>query len=60
MVNKHLVLRVCCIIGIHDESRQVTTAVNPEWVAVEVSRRSLELDKRSSFVLLTVQDDLAN
>lgn len=60
MVNKHLVLRVRRIIGIHDESRQVTTAVNPERVAVEVSRRSLELDKRSSFALLAVEDHLTN
>lgn len=38
----------------------MTDTVDPEWVPVEVSRRSFELDKSSSFVLITVQNDLSN
>lgn len=60
MVNKHLVLGIGRVIGIHDKPRQVTKAINPERVAVEVSRGCLELDTRSSFVLVTVQNHLPN
>ena len=60
MVDKDLVLRVRGIAGVHDKPRQVPEAVNPERVAVEVSRRSLELDTRSSFILLTVENHLPN
>jgi hypothetical protein len=38
----------------------VTDAVNPEWIAMEVTRRGLELDKSGSLVLLTVEDDFPN
>ena len=60
MVDEHLVLRIGCIIGIHDKPRQVAKAVNPERIAVEVSRGCLELDTRGSFVLITVQNYLPN
>jgi hypothetical protein len=33
---------------------------NPEWIAMEVARRSLELDQRGSLMLFTVEDDFPN
>lgn len=58
MVDKHLVLGVGGVAGIHDETRKVANAVDPERVAMEVSRGSCELDKSSSFMLVTIQDNL--
>ena len=60
VVDKHLVLGVGGVAGVHDEPRQVANAVNPERIAVEVSRGCLELDTRGSFVLVAVQNHLPN
>ena len=58
MVDEDLVLRVCTIAGVHDETREMTNAIDPEWVAMEVTWRSLELDKCSGLVVLTIKDNL--
>lgn len=60
VIDKDLVLGISCIAGVHDETRKVANAVDPERVAVEVSRRSLELNQGSSLVLVTVKDDFLN
>jgi hypothetical protein len=60
VIDEYLVLRISIITGIHDKAGQVTDAVNPEWVAVEVARGSLKLDHSGSFVLFAVENDFPN
>lgn len=60
MVDKDLVLGVCPITSIHDKSREMPKAIDPEGIAVEVRWWCLELDQCRCLVLLAVEDDFAN
>ena len=60
MIDEYLVLRIGVITSVHNEARQVTDAVNPEWISMEVARRSLKFDQSGGFVLVTVEYDFPN
>lgn len=60
MIDENLILRVSGITGVHNEARQMTNAINPEWIAVEIPRGCLKLDQRCSFMLIAVENNLLN